>query len=75
MAKYRASKTLAEKAAWEWYEGHRGNWDLVTLNPSFVFGPVLHEVDKPEHLNESMRDWYGKVVKGNLDDDARATMG
>ena len=77
LAKYRASKTLAERAAWAFYEEHKQElgWDLVALNPPFVFGPAIHEVDKPENLNESARDWYFYVVKGGLDNEALATVG
>lgn len=41
---YAKSKTLAEKAAWDFVntlpEGKR--FELVTINPSLVLGPVLH---------------------------------
>ena len=75
--KYRASKTLAERAAWEFWNKHKSEvqWDLVVVNPPFVFGPFLHEVDKPENLNESARDWYDTVVKGTKDNDALVTIG
>ncbi|KAJ3870808.1 hypothetical protein F5051DRAFT_447097 [Lentinula edodes] len=48
-AKYRASKTLAEKAAWEFYKASNTNrsCDLVILNPPYVFGPVIHNVSSP----------------------------
>ena len=76
---YRASKTLAERAAWDWYEEKRAagalGWDLVVLNPPWVFGPLLHEVDVPENLNTSMRDWFLNVVKGRLSDEQLATAG
>lgn len=35
---YSYSKTLAEKKAWEIAEA-QNQWDLVTINPSFVLGP------------------------------------
>ena len=37
---YMASKTLAEKAAWEFVATHSSEilWDLVVLNPPWVFG-------------------------------------
>ncbi|KAI8986793.1 NAD(P)-binding protein [Trametes punicea] len=75
--KYRASKTLAERAAWQFYEENKANlkWDLVVLNPPFVFGPAIHAVDKPENLNESARDWYFNVVKGKLDKEALVNFG
>ncbi|OJT14835.1 hypothetical protein TRAPUB_8629 [Trametes pubescens] len=76
-AKYRASKTLAERAAWAFVEEHKGKipWDLVVLNPPFVFGPVIHGVDSAEGLNESAREWYLKVVKGEVDNDTLANVG
>lgn len=39
---YAVSKTLAEKAAWEALAGTRT--ELVTINPSLVFGPLLDGV-------------------------------
>ena len=43
MTKYRASKTLAEQAVWKFYEENvkkegKVTWDVVALNPPFVFG-------------------------------------
>ena len=75
--KYRASKTLAERAAWKFWEEHKGEvaWNLVVLNPPFVFGPVIHEVGSAAALNESARDWYNTVVGGAKDDAALAIMG
>ncbi|EFX06336.1 NAD dependent epimerase [Grosmannia clavigera kw1407] len=41
---YRASKTLAEQAAWAFVRSQKPNFDLVTINPPMVYGPVLHHV-------------------------------
>jgi nucleoside-diphosphate-sugar epimerase len=38
---YSYSKTLAEQKAWE-IAGEQNQWDLVTINPSFVMGPALN---------------------------------
>ena len=37
---YMASKTLAEKAAWEFVDTNKSkiSWDLVALNPTWIFG-------------------------------------
>ena len=37
---YLASKTLAEKAAWEFVATHKSeiSWDLVAINPPYIFG-------------------------------------
>ena len=44
---YSYSKTLAEKKGWE-IAGKQDRWDLVTINPSAVFGPALNT-----HVNMS----------------------
>lgn len=41
---YSYSKTLAEQAAWEMAE-KQSRWDLVTVNPSFVMGPMLNPTE------------------------------
>ncbi|KAF8635789.1 hypothetical protein AX17_003846 [Amanita inopinata Kibby_2008] len=63
-AKYRASKTLAEKAAWSFWREHQKevNWDLVVLNPPFIFGPFIHQVASPAELNTSTKEFYNNVV-------------
>lgn len=38
---YSYSKTLAEKKAWEMMK-KQSQWDVVTINPSFVMGPPLN---------------------------------
>jgi nucleoside-diphosphate-sugar epimerase len=38
---YRRSKTVAERAAWDWVAAHDGAPELVTVLPGAVFGPVL----------------------------------
>ncbi|KAI0077589.1 NAD-P-binding protein [Panus rudis PR-1116 ss-1] len=50
-------------------------WDLVVLNPPFVFGPVIHEVSEPSALNTSMNMWYFFVLKGAADKDTLANFG
>ena len=75
--KYRASKTLAERAAWEWYGARKAelSWDLIALNPPFVFGPTLHEIPTLDQLNTSSRLFYDNVVKSTLDNEALVTQG
>jgi nucleoside-diphosphate-sugar epimerase len=38
---YPRSKTIAERAAWEFMERHPGDMELVVLNPTFIIGPTL----------------------------------
>ncbi|CCM04248.1 uncharacterized protein FIBRA_06415 [Fibroporia radiculosa] len=75
--KYRASKTLAERAAWNFMEKNKDAlmWDLVVINPPQVYGPMLHEVPTPGALNASMHMWYSNVIEGSLNAYQLATMG
>ncbi|KAK0741847.1 hypothetical protein B0T21DRAFT_381620 [Apiosordaria backusii] len=52
---YRASKTLAEKAAWDFvsHPANNAKFDLVTVNPPMVFGPVVHHLATLEAINTS----------------------
>jgi nucleoside-diphosphate-sugar epimerase len=52
---YRASKTLAERAAWEFVKdpANGAKFDLVTVNPPMVFGPVVHYLSSLESINTS----------------------
>ena len=71
IVKYHASKTLAERAAWDFCEKNKAtiHWDLVVVNPPYVFGPVLQEVASPSDLNATMLYWYGTVCKGAVQND------
>jgi len=62
--RYRASKTLAERAAGDFVREHKNSlkWDLVVLNPPFVFGPVIHDVGSLDQLNTSSKSFYDYVV-------------
>jgi hypothetical protein len=35
---------LAERAAWEFVETNKPGWDIATINPPLVFGPIIHQV-------------------------------
>ncbi|OSD02226.1 NAD-P-binding protein [Trametes coccinea BRFM310] len=45
LIKYEASKTLAERAAWDFMKKHREeiHFDLCVVNPSLVFGPLVDD--------------------------------
>ncbi|WVQ75184.1 hypothetical protein IAR50_004794 [Cryptococcus sp. DSM 104548] len=67
---YFASKTIAEKALWDFIEQEKPTWDAATVNPSLVFGEVIHQCDKPESLNQSVAILYqyatGQVPESHL---------
>ncbi|KAH7040367.1 uncharacterized protein B0I36DRAFT_259629 [Microdochium trichocladiopsis] len=50
---YRVSKTLAEKAAWDFVANEKPNFDLATICPPLVFGPVVHHLNSLESINTS----------------------
>ncbi|KAF8308500.1 NAD(P)-binding protein [Clavulina sp. PMI_390] len=73
---YMASKTLAERAAWSFYEEHKSDisFDLSVLCPPYIFGPIIHEVTKPEALNLSHAIFRG-VLKAKQEDLTPAATG
>ncbi|KAI9820201.1 MAG: methylglyoxal reductase (NADPH-dependent) gre2 [Pycnora praestabilis] len=50
---YRASKTFAEKAAWEFIEKEKPNFTLSTMCPPLVLGPIVHYLNSIDALNTS----------------------
>ena len=50
---YRASKTLAEKAAWSFVENEKPNFSLATICPPLVLGPVLPYLSSLDSINTS----------------------
>ncbi|TPX33579.1 hypothetical protein SmJEL517_g03563 [Synchytrium microbalum] len=64
MLGYRASKTLAERAAWKFVEDNQPKFDIVTINPPLVIGALIHETSGVEQLNTSTNNVYN-ILKGN----------
>ncbi|KAK0197652.1 hypothetical protein F5146DRAFT_1016295, partial [Armillaria mellea] len=64
IAKYRTSKAVAEKAAWDFkfYKQHKSEIkrDLSVINSPF---PFIHDASSVGSLNESARVQYGLVAK------------
>jgi nucleoside-diphosphate-sugar epimerase len=50
---YRLSKKYAEKAAWDFIASEKPGFDVVSVNPPNVFGPVVHHLATPESINTS----------------------
>ncbi|KKY21505.1 putative ketoreductase [Phaeomoniella chlamydospora] len=50
---YRASKTLAEKAAWEFIEREKPSFTISTINPPMVYGPIVHYLNNLDSINTS----------------------
>jgi nucleoside-diphosphate-sugar epimerase len=60
---YRGSKVFAEQEAWKFVKTEKPQFDLVTLCPSMIFGPVAGKLESPNDLNESSKMFY-KVATG-----------
>ncbi|KAE8364679.1 major facilitator superfamily domain-containing protein [Aspergillus caelatus] len=61
---YRASKVIAEKAAWDYVRDHEVSYQLVTLCPGMVFGKMIHPIESISQLNVS-NGIVWDVLKGN----------
>jgi nucleoside-diphosphate-sugar epimerase len=60
---YRASKTFAEKAAWDFLDEKKPHFDIITIQPPLVFGPYEHDVTL-ETLNESNSQIWRIISSG-----------
>ncbi|KAK7419178.1 methylglyoxal reductase (NADPH-dependent) gre2 [Neonectria punicea] len=50
---YRASKKLAERAAWDFVSSAKPSFGLVTVCPPLVLGPVVHHLATLDSINTS----------------------
>ncbi|KAK7427510.1 methylglyoxal reductase (NADPH-dependent) gre2 [Neonectria magnoliae] len=50
---YRASKKLAERAAWDFVSSAKPSFNLVTICPPLVLGPVVHHLATLDSINTS----------------------
>lgn len=61
---YQKSKTLAERAAWDFVAGLDGALELVALNPGMILGPVLEPRTSTSH--EPVRRLLARGVPGSV---------
>ena len=54
---YCASKTFAEKAAWDSVKAQKPNFHLATICPPKVYGPLDHDASL-DHLNTGSADIF-----------------
>ena len=57
---YVKSKTLAERAAWDFIAAHGGALELAVVNPVGIFGPVLG----PDHSTST--EFIGRLMDGAM---------
>jgi len=61
---YCASKTFAERAAFEFVEKNKPNFTVSTICPPMVYGPAAQTIDDLSHLNTSSADIY-RLINGS----------
>jgi nucleoside-diphosphate-sugar epimerase len=64
---YRASKKYAELAAWNFVKEEKPNFDLVSLNPPMIYGPLKHTVTNVKDINESNARLYNNFINSSKD--------
>jgi nucleoside-diphosphate-sugar epimerase len=64
VAGYLVSKTLAEKAAWDFVENEKPNFSISTLTPPMVYGPLASTFESLSKLNTSSADIY-RLINGS----------
>ncbi|KAH9487420.1 Putative NADPH-dependent methylglyoxal reductase GRP2 [Psilocybe cubensis] len=74
--KYIASKTLSEKAAWDFYTQNKNQiaWDLVVLNPANALGPQFQDFKSLNELSRSVQVWYEFVAMDQPEEYLQATL-
>ncbi len=64
LAAYPRSKTIAERAAWDFIEREGGETELVVVNPTFILGPTLTAQARSSlQLTKAMLDGTMPVVR------------
>ncbi|KAF6750714.1 D-lactaldehyde dehydrogenase [Ephemerocybe angulata] len=65
MTVYGASKVLAEKATWEFYNAHKSEvqWDISVINPGYVFGPAIQTPKSTSDLPSTLKVWWDNVIE------------
>ena len=54
---YTASKKFAEKVGWDFVKENKPNFDVSTICPAMIYGPLDHDASL-DHLNTSSADIY-----------------
>ncbi|KAE8442273.1 hypothetical protein EG329_003533 [Mollisiaceae sp. DMI_Dod_QoI] len=62
---YCASKTFAERAAFDFVAKNKPNFNISTILPPMVYGPAAHTINNLDHMNTSSADIY-RLMNGSL---------
>ncbi|KAM0786222.1 hypothetical protein ACM66B_007025 [Microbotryomycetes sp. NB124-2] len=72
---YRASKVLAEKSAWKFVKDNDSKFDLVTICPPLILGPIIHDCTDSKSLNTSCAGFNAFLQGQKKADDAAGFAG
>jgi len=61
---YMASKTFAEKAAFDFVKNESPNFSISTICPPMIYGPLAHGVSDMSKINTSAADMY-RLINGS----------
>jgi nucleoside-diphosphate-sugar epimerase len=64
---YRASKKFAELAAWNFVTEDRPNFDLISINPPMIWGPLAHTISNIQDTNEPNARLYTGLLNSTKD--------
>ncbi|KAI1776584.1 NAD(P)-binding protein [Hypoxylon cercidicola] len=67
-AGYQASKTFAERAAWDFMEKEKPSFTLATICPPLVFGPATQAIGSIDALNTSNQFVRSLLLGANKDE-------
>ena len=68
---YRASKTFAERASWDFIEQQNPNFSLAAMCPPLVLGPIVHYLNSLDRLNTSNQRVL-KMIRGETKEELPA---
>lgn len=69
---YRGSKTLAEKAAWDFVKNEKPDFQISTLCPPLVFGPPVGYLNSLDNINTSNQRILG-IMTGKMKEEVSPT--
>ncbi len=64
---YQASKKFAEMAAWDFLKDEKPGFDIVTICPPMIYGPLAHTIKSTADLNESSARIYNLFINSKAD--------
>lgn len=71
---YRVSKTIAERSAWTFVEEEKPHFDLVTICPPLIFGPILQPLSSLSSINTSNQRFVD-LIQGKWKHEIQTSIG